>query len=44
MEQATNYFLAFPMNKDLAKFHMTDAEWEALKHFEMILTVCIYQL
>jgi len=44
MEQATDCFLASPMNKDLAKFRMTDTEWEALKHFEMILTVCIHRL
>jgi len=40
MQQVSDHFLSSPLNKDLARFRMTDAEWGVLKDFQMILSVC----
>jgi hypothetical protein len=39
--KAIEYFLASPNNKDLAKYRMTEKEWEVLADFEVILEVCV---
>jgi hypothetical protein len=39
-EQAVEHFLSSLLNKDLAKFQMTDWKWAVLQDFEMILAVC----
>jgi len=44
MQQVSDHFLSSLLNKDLAQFHMTDAEWGVLKDFQMILSVCPHML
>ena len=39
--QAINMFLENDEFRELRKFTLSDAEWEALKIFEEILEVCV---
>ena len=38
--QATDHFLALPVNNDLAMHKVTDRQWLVLADFQVILEVC----
>ncbi len=39
IQQAINYFLAFPNNYNIAKYRILDQKWAAIKDIKLVLSV-----
>ncbi|KAJ8580713.1 hypothetical protein M405DRAFT_689053, partial [Rhizopogon salebrosus TDB-379] len=39
LQQAIDYFLSLPVNRDISQYNLSPIEWQVLKDFELVLEI-----